>query len=510
MLQLRNILHTLLNKYLQSQIVKPILVLLAFIIVAGSFWYTNTLVGKIENEERREVALWAGAIERRAELVKLTNELFLKLQNEERKKSELWALGIKKITDTQNPPQDIDFIFEVIQNNETVPVILTNDRDSILTFLNLNDTKQTQEELSIMKQRYPPIEIKISQDESNFVYYKDSRLLTDLKSVMKNSIESFLSESIINATSSPVIITDSTFTNIIKFGQIDSSLIAIKGLKMIEEMRMENKPIKINLGRGVHHYVFYESSVLLRQLRYYPIVQISAIALFVFFAYYLVSITRKSEQNRVWVGMSKETAHQLGTPISSLMAWSQILEEEVQDKSMIVEINKDIDRLKNIADRFSKVGSAPELLPSDLVVLLTEAIDYLSHRIPRGVRIHSEFPTIKTKVNISPLLFSWVMENLIKNAVDAMSGKGAIYVSIEEIPHFFAIKIKDTGSGIPKSKFKSVFKPGYTSKRRGWGLGLTLAKRIIVGYHKGKIFVSWSEKNVGTEFTILLPKKEGE
>jgi len=508
LLKLKKTFRTLINNFLQNQLAKPILALLAMIIVSASFWYTNRLVRKIEKEERREVALWAGAIERRAALVKLTNELFLKLQKEERKKSELWALGIKKISDIDRPPQDIDFIFEVIQNNETVPVILTNDKDSIITFLNLDNPTHANDELLFMKDLYTPIKINISKDERNFVYYKDSKLLTDLKSVMSDIIASFLSESIINATSSPVIITDSSFQQVIRFGQIDSTLIANNSAKLIKQMKLENKPIEINLGGGVTHYVLYQSSTLLKQLRYYPLIQISAIALFVFFAYYLFSITRKSEQNRVWVGMSKETAHQLGTPISSLMAWSQILESELEDQSMIVEINKDIDRLKNIADRFSKVGSAPELEPCDLISLLSDTIDYLSSRIPRAVNITTDFTLIEAKANMSPLLFSWVMENLIKNAVDAMSGRGNIHISLSEMPKEFAIKIKDTGAGIPKGKFKSVFKPGYTSKRRGWGLGLTLARRIIAGYHKGRIFVSWSEKDLGTEFTMLLPKKE--
>ena len=510
MLQLKKPFYKLIDKYLQNQLAKPILALLAMIIVSASFWYTNRLVRKIENEERKEVTLWAAAIERRAELVKLTNELFLKLQKEERKKSELWALGIKKISDIERPPQDIDFIFEVIQNNETVPVILTNDKDSIITFLNLDSPIRAYDELVFMKGLYEPIEINISKEEKNFVYYKDSKLLTDLKSVMSDIIASFLSESIINATSSPVIITDSSFHNVIKFGQIDSATIANNSEKLIKQMMLENNPIEINLGGGVTHYVFYESSTLLKQLRYYPVIQISAIALFVFFAYYLFSITRKSEQNRVWVGMSKETAHQLGTPISSLMAWSQILESELEDQSMIVEINKDIDRLKNIADRFSKVGSTPELELCNLIVILSDTIDYLSSRIPRAVNITTDFAFAEAKVAMSPLLFSWVMENLIKNAVDAMSGRGSIHISVSEMSKGFAIKIKDTGAGIPKGKFKSVFKPGYTSKRRGWGLGLTLARRIIAGYHKGRIFVSWSEKDIGTEFTILLPQKDGE
>jgi len=492
-------------KYDNKKVGKPLLAFFAIIIVSSSFWYTNQLVIKIKKEERKKVKLWASAIEKRAKLVKVTHDLFQKLKVEERKKSKLWALGIKKLTDSQVSPNDIDFIFEVVRNNETVPVILTNSSDSILTSRNFENIENINHELENLKKKKNSIKINLGLNNFNKLYYKDSKIITDLKKVMNDIIEAFLSESIINATTAPVIITDSTFSHIIKYGQLKKEDVEQRADFIIDKMIKENSPIELKLSDNIRHFVFYNDSKILKQLQYYPFVQIAAICLFIFLAYYLFSISRKSEQNRVWVGMSKETAHQLGTPISSLMAWSQYLEDEIEDKSIITEINKDIDRLKNITDRFSKIGSIPDLEKHELNETLENSIYYLKARIPKNISIQIVEAKEKYYCMINTSLFSWVIENLIKNAVDAMQGKGALSFTVSKIKNKLAIEIKDTGSGIHKSKLKKVFEPGFTSKKRGWGLGLTLVKRIIEQYHKGKIYISWSEKDKGTAFTILLP-----
>ena len=265
-------------------------------------------------------------------------------------------------------------------------------------------------------------------------------------------------------------------------------------------------PIEVNII-GDKQWIYYKDSALLNRLRFYPIYQLGFIGLFMFFAYYLFSASKRSEQNQVWVGMAKETAHQIGTPLSSLMAWTELLKEQEGNELMVIEMEKDIKRLETITDRFSKIGSQSELKKIDVSQLITQSIEYLKSRMPVNTEFNINIPTKKIFIPLNNILFEWVIENLVKNAVDAMKGKGKIFIDIVDENSFIYINIMDTGEGIDKSIFKTVFKPGVTSKKRGWGLGLSLSKRIIEDYHKGIIFVKKSEKGIGTTFTIKLPKK---
>lgn len=265
-------------------------------------------------------------------------------------------------------------------------------------------------------------------------------------------------------------------------------------------------PIEVNII-GDKQWIYYKDSALLNRLRFYPIYQLGFIGLFMFFAYYLFSASKRSEQNQVWVGMAKETAHQIGTPLSSLMAWTELLKEQEGNELMVTEMEKDIKRLETITDRFSKIGSQSELKKIDVSQLITQSIEYLKSRMPVNTEFNINIPTKKIFIPLNNILFEWVIENLVKNAVDAMKGKGKIFIDIVDENSFIYINIMDTGEGIDKSIFKTVFKPGVTSKKRGWGLGLSLSKRIIEDYHKGIIFVKKSEKGIGTTFTIKLPKK---
>ena len=265
-------------------------------------------------------------------------------------------------------------------------------------------------------------------------------------------------------------------------------------------------PIEVNII-GDKQWIYYKDSALLNRLRFYPIYQLGFIGLFMFFAYYLFSASKRSEQNQVWVGMAKETAHQIGTPLSSLMAWTELLKEQEGNELMVTEMEKDITRLETITDRFSKIGSQSELKKVDVSQLITQSIEYLKSRMPVNTEFNINIPTKKIFIPLNNILFEWVIENLVKNAVDAMKGKGKIFIDIVDENSFIYINIMDTGEGIDKSIFKTVFKPGVTSKKRGWGLGLSLSKRIIEDYHKGIIFVKKSEKGIGTTFTIKLPKK---
>ena len=251
--------------------------------------------------------------------------------------------------------------------------------------------------------------------------------------------------------------------------------------------------------------VCYDESTMLKRLAMYPYVLLGVVLLFVFIAIFILLVSKRAEQNKVWVGLSKETAHQLGTPISSLMAWIEILKEQYPNDALIPEMDKDVKRLQLISERFSKIGSLPEPVPTNLKEVLEHVIEYMDRRTSHGVVFVRVFPDKDVWLKMNASLFEWVIENLCKNAVDAMSGgPGTITVRIVEEDNKICVEVSDTGKGIKKKNLSHVFRPGFTTKQRGWGLGLSLAKRIIEDYHKGKIFVKWSEVNKGTTFRVEL------
>lgn len=257
----------------------------------------------------------------------------------------------------------------------------------------------------------------------------------------------------------------------------------------------------------MNQLLYYDDSRLLRQLQGYPYLQLLVISLFIALAFLALNRSRRAEQNRVWVGLSKETAHQLGTPISSLMAWLEYLKLKEVDPLLLAEIDKDIERLQMIAERFSKIGSASDTDPVDLREAIQRSLAYMEKRVSRGVEFTVDLPERPVAVNLNEPLFGWVIENLVKNGVDAMQGEGSMsFVVSEKGKHVF-VDIADTGKGMPKSKFRTIFSPGYTTKERGWGLGLSLVKRIVEENHGGKIFVKRSEPGKGTLFRIVLKKR---
>lgn len=270
----------------------------------------------------------------------------------------------------------------------------------------------------------------------------------------------------------------------------------------------KGRHIKIMLNKKNNEYiqVCYDESLMLKRLAAYPLVQLGIVLIFVVVAIFALLSSKKAEQNKVWVGLSKETAHQLGTPISSLMAWIEILKETYPDDDLIPEMNKDVKRLQLIADRFSKIGSLPEPVPSSLNEVLDHVIDYMDRRTSKSIQMVKVFPQHDVIVKINASLFEWVIENLSKNAVDAMGGKvGRITLRVEETDKCAVIEVSDTGKGIKRKDLNNVFRPGFTTKERGWGLGLSLAKRIVEEYHNGKIWVKSSEVGKGTTFRIELP-----
>jgi two-component system, sporulation sensor kinase E len=325
-------------------------------------------------------------------------------------------------------------------------------------------------------------------------------------------------EIVITNNSIPVILTDEDGKPIdYKNVKVDSSQGLNKVMERLKKelvlMKTEHEPILVSLRTEdgeilQNQYVYYRNSLLLTQLRYYPYAQLSVIFVFVLLAYTAFSYSRTAEQNRVWVGLAKETAHQLGTPISSLMAWLEVLRTEpsMWSNEVANEFDKDIKKLEMITQRFSSIGSVPSLQEEDVVEVIKNTLNYLKPRISSKVKlvvIHNEQPIY---CHLNKALFDWVIENLCKNAVDAMSGIGLIEIEIQSDAKGVIIDISDNGRGIPKNKLKYVFQPGYTTKTRGWGLGLTLVKRIIENYHRGRIFVKNSQENTGTTFRIILPK----
>ncbi len=498
--------------YARKRLWKLALSILGLVIIGMSLFYTSLIVRKFAAAERKNVRLWADAVQRKARLVKYTEFLFGQLQEQERMRVVLLANVYKELL--SDDKSDYTFFTEIISNNNTIPVILTDSKGKIIQTLNLETKYDTLEYLRGKAKSeftvYDPITVQILKGKNQYLYYKDSRFFSELKSVLNNYVTSFMEEVALNSSSVPVIITDSTKHKVIMFGNLDTINMndTVYVRDKLREMAYENEPIKVNLGDQGTSYIFYQDSELLTIIKYFPITQILIIAVFAFIAYLLFSFARKSEQNRVWAGMAKETAHQIGTPLSSIMAWLELLKSDSANAEMAAnEIEKDIARLDVITERFSKIGSSPNLEENDVVNILNYSISYLRPRSSKKVRFNLDYDTDeKILIPVNPSLLSWVFENIVKNAIDAMGGNGEITFKLSKEPKYIVIDIADTGKGISQTEQKAIFNPGYTSKKRGWGLGLTLSRRIINEYHKGRIFVKSSTLGKGTTFRIMLKK----
>ncbi len=441
-----------------------------------------------------------------------TDTFFTRIQEEERHKVELWAKANQFLINADFT-EDLTFYMEVIQANTNIPVIATTENRVITNAKNVDfprdSVKVLEGELLAEFSVYPPIEVTYQGKKMSYLYYKESRIYTQLREVLNKQIRDFLSEIVTNAPSVPVIVTDISREKIIASGNVDSGVIRNPGLlaTTISRMETQNKPIEIALPGQGKCFVFYEKSYLLTQLKYYPFIQFIIIAVFLLIAYMLFSTSRRAEQNQVWLGMARETAHQLGTPLSSLIAWKELLALKGVDDETVAEISYDVHRLETITERFSKIGSAPKLEPENIVRIVHGAITYLRSRTSRKVNyLITPDESAHIIVPVNKYLFEWVIENLCKNAIDAMSGNGTIRIEITEEARNVNIDITDTGKGIPKRQHRTIFNPGYTSKKIGWGLGLTLSERIIEQYHSGRIFVKSSTLGKGTTFRIILKK----
>lgn len=369
----------------------------AVFIIVVTIWFVNNLSTKIEEDEKKKVATWGAAV----------------------------------LTLSQSPSEgnNLNLAIDIVTNNNTIPLILTDQQGRIIDSRNLDSLKIANNpgylaaELANLKEQHPPIRMEVD-------------------------------------------------------------------------------------ARGkIYNFIYYGDSLILKQVRYYPYIQLLVVALFIAVVLQALTSSNRATQNQVWVGWAKETAHQLGTPLSSIEAWLEILKDNPDNTPLVSELQKDVDRLKLITDRFSKIGSVPRLEETDVVQQVENMVGYIRKRASQKVLFNFDRPEQEIMAMISPPLFDWVLENLLKNALDAMeSGKGAIGVRIEDHATHIIIDISDTGKGIPKANFEKVFKPGFSTKKRGWGLGLSLARRIIEDYHKGKLNVKSSEINKGTTFRIWLRK----
>jgi nitrogen-specific signal transduction histidine kinase len=374
---------------------KLFLLLFAILIGMGSLIYTGNLVNKLKTEERKNVELWAE------------------------------ATRLISLPDTS---QNVEFLSTIIEKNNTVPVILTDESDSIIGARNFDNAKM-----------------------SDYKYIR----------------------------------------------------------KKLENIKEKNKPIQNNLENGHYNLIYYKDSIILTMLSYYPYIQLGIIILFILVSYLAFSSSRKADQNQVWVGMSKETAHQLGTPTSSLAGWIEILQHKHPEITITRELARDVERLEKVTERFSRIGSKPALVRENITTIISRTIDYLKLRTSSKVKFITDYnPEKEVVIPVNSALFEWVIENVSKNAIDAMEGSGEITVRISETEKNALIDISDTGKGIPKSAFNKIFNPGFTTKQRGWGLGLSLAKRIIEEYHSGRIFVRHSEMGKGSCIRIIMNKEK--
>lgn len=492
------------------------LAVVGIVIILISLWYTNQLVHQIRTNERNNTRLWANTIVQKAHLMRSADSLFNTLKLEEQRRVALLAKAYKKINDN-NDNSDLTFFVDMLKNNKSIPLILTDEHKKILISNNIQlpDTLihlqgQWYKDFST----YPAVKIKFVDKTNWWVYYQNSIIYNQIQSIIDGLNQSFLNEIVLNAASVPVLITDSSLHTIEAYGNISPKVIAdtARVAALIRDMRAENPPIEISLSQNEKRLLFYRNSNLQRQLRYFPLIVLLAISFLVLLGYMVFSANRRSEQNQVWAGLAKETAHQLGTPLSSMMAWIDLLRMEEANEIYLQELEKDVHRLEIITDRFGKIGSIPLLKAIDVVSVSQNMLDYLKMRSSKKIGFHFSSHPIEGRSIIAPIneqLFGWVIENICKNAIDAMAGEGDITVEITEQAEQVLIDITDTGKGIPARLQRTIFRPGFTTKKRGWGLGLSLADRIIRHYHKGKIFVLRSAPNKGSTFRLILGKEKG-
>lgn len=528
------------NLYTRKQGWKIALVIAALMIVGLSLSYTNHVVQQIRQDETQKAKQWANNLRNNLGQINLTEQSFKQqqlafelLKNKEQETVELWAKATEEIGKEQ---LDYTFFVEILQKNENIPVLILDDKGNPSTHRNLQLKKEQLQELiptglpeeeqkarldeifsdslrglaNQWGKKNEPIEIRFLGNKRQTVYYDQSQRLTEYENSieqLQQKTDSLFDQFNLHLKKSnqlfPMIFVTPEKDSIIQANNAAQKLKKNKSLEQrLKDLGAENDPIPIKIGGITKGYIYYQNSEIVGQLKYYPYVMLLIISLFLLVGYFLFSSFRRAEQNQVWVGMAKETAHQLGTPLSSLMAWNEILKADGKYPEATEEIDKDLDRLQIVTDRFSKIGSGGKLVETQVYEQTEHLLNYLKKRVGKQIEINIQGDQNSKALANVPLL-NWAIENIVKNGIDAMEGIGTISVSIQSAKGETIIDISDTGKGIPTNKWKTVFNPGYTSKKRGWGLGLSLVRRIIEDYHKGKVFVKESSDK-GTTFRIAL------
>lgn len=496
--------------YASKQRWKLLLVMLALLVVGASLFYSNQSIQKIGSRERSKAKQWALALRKKAELVELSSQIFGALQEKERQKMELVVQANRTLLGASdlNVSQDVDFALQIIEANKDIPFILLNDDGSVSQSRNLVQATSKEMMLQLAKnwiQEGRSYKIQVFEDMYMTLCYGFSKELLRLQTQTDSLIRSFNADLTDQKGHVPVLLYD-PHTKLVEASNLSENVLAPAQIKAtINEMELAYKPIALTI-KGKQKLLYLKDSEEVKQLYWLPYLQFGVLGLLVLVGYLLFSMYRKAEQNQVWAGMAKETAHQLGTPLSSMMAWVAHLEQQDIDPMIPREMHKDLERLEKITDRFSKIGSGAKLIEGDLAATIENNLNYLKARLSQKVEMHFELDAQRPLMVLhNASLMEWVVENICKNAVDAMEGIGTLRIHIREVAEWVHIDISDTGKGLTPKQFKTIFEPGYSTKKRGWGLGLTLVKRIVEEYHKGKVFVLQSAPDKGTTFRISIP-----
>ena len=476
-----------------------------------ALWQVQHTAGQIRHTEEEKIRLWAGAISQRAQLIEAAQGFFAEATLDEHRKMEMYTNILQSFND---PDLNADLKFSLAYVNYIVdsartPIIIASARDSIISVPQELRGQKLQGALLDEYTQTPPFEYDL-WGMRMILFYKESDYHTRLREVIDGVAQSLMADITDNAVFVPVMVVDSTRRNILAYGNLDSADVAtpLDRFLKLKEMASENDPIELSLADGARAYVYYEDTPLLRSLRWVPLFYIFIAAVLLLVAYMLARTARDMEQNRIWVGLAKETAHQLGTPLSSLMAWSEYLHGKVLTDDYAAEVGKDLHRLETITHRFSKIGSVPELKDEDVREVTEAAVAYIAGRSSKRVKFNVSFPEAEDfRAPLNRYLFEWVIENLCKNAIDAMEGEGTLTIVASQDARQIYVDVSDTGRGMTPAVQKRIFDSGFTTKSRGWGLGLPLARRIVNQYHRGRLFLKYSVPGHGTTFRIVLRKK---
>lgn len=487
---------------------KWILLAVTIVLAFVALWQINRIGNQIRTSETQKVKLWASAVNQKAQLVKTTDQFFHSISIDEHRKMQMYIDVLQSFNNAEpdaNLGFSLAYVKYIVDSCQT-PILIV-DKDSVVTVPQEWSGQKLSDSLRHAFSQNEPFHYRIWGMPMT-LYYQESRTYSELRQVLDDLTRSFLEEVTNNSIFVPVIIVDSSRCEVLGVGNIDSAEIATPGqlAERLRQMEDENTPLLLDLPNNRHAHVFYENTPLLRLLSWLPVFYIFVFMVLLIVSFNLFRTAHDMEQNKVWVGLAKETAHQLGTPISSLIAWTDYLEDKTLTGNYADEIRKDLHRLETITHRFSKIGSQPDMPDSDLNLTIRNAIAYLQSRSPRKVRFVINLPDTPLTVSHNAYLLEWVVENICKNAIDAMGGDGTITLIASQDAKYIYLDLGDTGKGIAPNMQKKIFQPGFSTKQRGWGLGLSLSKRIVEQYHHGRLFLKYSLPGQGTVFRLVLKK----